>query len=50
MTGEQLKDELARIAEAAPEVHVPEDLFARGRRATTRARVLSWRRPSPASA
>ena len=40
MTGEQLKHELARIAEAAPEVHVPDDLFARGRRATTRARVL----------
>jgi hypothetical protein len=40
MTGEQLKDELARIAEAAPEVHVSEDVFVRGRRATLRARVL----------
>ncbi len=40
MTGGQLKDELARIAEGAPEVHVPDDTFARGRRATTRARVL----------
>jgi len=40
MTGEQLREELARIAEAAPEVHVPNDLFARGRRATMRSRVL----------
>ncbi|WP_183094210.1 hypothetical protein [Nocardioides stalactiti] len=39
MTGEQLRDELARIAEGAPEVHVPDDLYRRGRRATTRARV-----------
>lgn len=40
MTGEQLRDELARIAGSAPEVRVPDDLFARGRRATVRARVL----------
>jgi len=40
MTGEQLRDELARIAEAAPPVEVPDDLFARGRRATVRTRVL----------
>lgn len=40
MTGEQLREELVRIAEGAPEVHVPDDLFARGRRATVRARVV----------
>lgn len=40
MSGKQLKDELARVAEGAPEVHVPDDLFTRGRRATARARVL----------
>lgn len=40
MTMEQLREELARIAEAAPEVHVTKDLFARGRRATVRARVV----------
>ena len=40
MTGGQLKDELARIADGAPEVHVPDDTFARGRRATMRARAL----------
>lgn len=40
MTGQQLKDELERIASGAPDVHVPDDLFDRGRRATTRARVL----------
>ncbi|PWN01871.1 hypothetical protein DJ010_15055 [Nocardioides silvaticus] len=40
MSGEQLKEELARVAEGAPDVHVPDDLFTRGRRATVRARVL----------
>lgn len=40
MTGEQLRDELARIAEAAPEVHVDHDVFDRGRRAHRRAQVL----------
>ena len=40
MTGGQLRDELARIAEGAPDVQVPDDTFARGRRATMRTRVL----------
>ncbi len=40
MTGEQLRDGLARIADGAPEVHPDANLFARGRRATARARVL----------
>lgn len=41
MTGEQLRDELARIADAAPAVDVPDDVFARGRRATLRTRALT---------
>jgi hypothetical protein len=41
MTGGQLKEELARIAEDAPAVHMSDDLFARGRRATMRVRVLA---------
>lgn len=41
MSGEQLREELARIADGAPEVHVPDDLFGRGRRATVRTRVLA---------
>lgn len=40
MTGEQLKEALTRIAEDAPAVEVPRDVFARGRRATVRARLL----------
>lgn len=41
MTGEQLRAGLAHIAEQAPEVTVPGDTFARGRRASARARVLA---------
>ncbi|WP_182378988.1 hypothetical protein [Nocardioides sp. WS12] len=41
MSGERLREELARIAEGAPQVDVPADLYARGRRATARARVLA---------
>lgn len=41
MTGERLREELERIAEGAPRVHVPGDLYARGRRATARARILA---------
>lgn len=40
MTGEQLREELARIAEGAPDVHVETDVFDRGRRAHRRAQVL----------
>ncbi|KRA29911.1 MULTISPECIES: PD40 domain-containing protein [unclassified Nocardioides] len=41
MTGERLRAELERIAEGAPQVHPPSDLYARGRRATARARILA---------
>jgi hypothetical protein len=40
MSGEQLRDELRRIAESTPTVHIPSDTYARGRRAARRARVL----------
>ncbi|WP_418060622.1 hypothetical protein [Pimelobacter simplex] len=40
MSGERLRTELHRIADRAPEIPVPDDLFTRGRRAHTRARVL----------
>ncbi|MFC7500520.1 hypothetical protein [Nocardioides sp. GCM10030258] len=41
MSGERLREELARIAEGAPQVELPADLYARGRRATGRARLLA---------
>lgn len=41
MSGERLRAELERIAEGAPRVDIPDDLYARGRRATARARVLA---------
>jgi len=40
VTREELRDELARIADGAPVVDVPHDLYARGRRANWRARGL----------
>lgn len=41
MTDQQLRDELHRIAERAPEAYVPTDLFARGRRAHRRSVVIA---------
>jgi len=40
MTDQQLREELHRIAERAPEAYVPADLFARGRRAHRRSVVI----------
>ena len=37
MTDQQLRDELSRIAETAPELRVPDDLYARGRRTHRRS-------------
>lgn len=41
MSGERLREELHRIAEGAPRVDIPDDLYARGRRATARTRILA---------
>lgn len=41
MTDQQLREELHRIAERAPEAYVPTDLFARGRRAHRRSIVIA---------
>ncbi|MBG6098935.1 TolB family protein [Nocardioides luteus] len=41
MTDQQLREELHRIAERAPEVYVPTDTFARGRRAHRRSVVIA---------
>lgn len=41
MTGEQLRNELARIAEGAPQVRVGADVFDRGRRAHRRVQMLT---------
>ncbi|GGU23270.1 WD40 repeat domain-containing protein [Nocardioides albus] len=41
MTDQQLRDELHRIAEAAPEAYVPADIFVRGRRAHRRSVVIA---------
>lgn len=41
MTDQQLRDELHRIAERAPEAYVPTDTFARGRRAHRRSVVIA---------
>jgi WD40 repeat protein len=41
MTDQQLREELHRIAEQAPEAYVPTDLFARGRRAHRRSLVIA---------
>lgn len=41
MTDRQLRDELHRIAEGAPEAYVPTDLFIRGRRAHRRSVALT---------
>lgn len=41
MTDQQLRDELHRIAESAPEAYVPADTFARGRRAHRRSVVIA---------
>ncbi|MFE6511097.1 hypothetical protein ACFVDI_26730 [Nocardioides sp. NPDC057767] len=41
MTDQQLREELHRIAERAPEAYVPTDLFARGRRAHRRSVVIA---------
>ncbi|MEU0316867.1 hypothetical protein [Nocardioides sp. NPDC006273] len=41
MTDQQLREELHRIAEQAPEAYVPTDTFARGRRAHRRSVVIT---------
>ncbi|MFE6648444.1 hypothetical protein ACFVJS_17875 [Nocardioides sp. NPDC057772] len=41
MTDQQLREELHRIAERAPEAYVPIDTFARGRRAHRRSVVIA---------
>lgn len=41
MSSERLREELHRIAEGAPRVDIPSDLYARGRRATARARIIA---------
>ncbi|NGN95129.1 hypothetical protein G5C66_20615 [Nocardioides sp. KC13] len=41
MTDQQLREELHRIAERAPEAYVPTDTFARGRRAHRRSVVIA---------
>lgn len=40
MTARELRDELTRIADSAPQVHVPDDTFTRGRRSLARSRAM----------